>query len=124
MELIQIGINNRLSKLYSPEVAESFFECAPEVEQGWLFDGATFKTPEPIAPEPVNASALAESFIGKFFTTGQLQHLTILLIQQNPKAGQLYSSWVSVVIQKGLAGETDFENLGDPPFTYEEVAKG
>lgn len=71
-----------------------------------------------IAPD--NARRAAENYISKFFTLGERDHLTILLLSQNTKALQLYG-WIGQVITKGISGQTDFETLGPPPLTYMEV---
>jgi len=70
--------------------------------------------------DPANPRRLAENYIGKFFTQGECNHLSILLMQNNPKAAILYS-WFSLVIAKGIEGKDDFDSLGNPPLTYLNV---
>jgi len=70
--------------------------------------------------DPANPRRLAENYIGKFFTLGERDHLLVLLLHGNPKAADLYV-WISLVIAKGIAGENDFDTLGNPPLSYMEI---
>jgi hypothetical protein len=61
-----------------------------------------------------------EQYVARFFTVGQLQHMAVLLTQQNGRSDANYT-WISEIIQSALNGDLSFEGHGEPPYSYLQV---